>query len=167
MSEEKKQEQEHVEQITLTRDMILSQRDELTIEEVELSPRNIGGKMVSVKVYVREMTGTEKDLWERSMRRVVTAPGGQKMGGKTDFELNLDDYKAKLACVTICDESGNLLFDLRDVKKISGMLSASNLEKIVNKAQEINAISEQDKEELLGNLEQELNEDSNSDSAES
>lgn len=158
---------EKVERITLTRDMILAQRDELQVEEVILTPRKMGGKLVPVSVWVREMTGTEKDLFERSMRKRISTPGGAGSGiGGSDFELNLDNYKAKLACVTVCDESGNLLFDLRDIQKISGQLSASNLEKIVNTAQAVNAISEKDKEELLGNLEQDLIDNSTSDSAE-
>lgn len=146
------------EKIVLTREMLLEQRDELKIERVELSRGY---------VYVREMTGKEKDIWERSMMRRVTIPGqaGNQMQA-TQYETTLEDYKGKLAVVTVCDESGNLLFDMRDVKKLSAQLSASNLEKIVEKAQEINAISQKDKDEILGNLEQDLKDNSTSDSVE-
>lgn len=129
-------------QVFLTREMLLETRDELKIEKVEIS-RGI--------VFVREMSGREKDLWERSMMKRVNVPGQKNIA--VSYETTLEDYKGKLAVVTMCDESGNLLFDMRDVKKLSMQLSATNLEKIVEVAQKINAISDKDKEEILGNLE--------------
>lgn len=140
-------------QVFLTREMILDTRDELKIEKVELT-RGI--------VFVREMSGEEKDIWERSMMKRVQAPGAKE----ATYETTLDHYKAKLAVVTMCDEHGNLLFDMRDIRKLSKMMSASNLEKVVEAAQAINAISQKDKEEILGNSEADQQDNSTLGSAE-
>lgn len=128
----------------LSGEMLLETRDELRIEKVDLVD-----KFGEVRgfVFVREMSGKEKNVWERSMMKKVITPGGTG----NEYETTLEDYKAKLACVTVCDELGNLQFDMRNVQKLSLQLSATNLEAIANKAQEVNAISQKDKEEILGN----------------
>jgi nitrate reductase NapAB chaperone NapD len=151
---EKKEEKKEI-QIELTREMLLEQRDTLKIEQVQLSRG---------AVYVREMTGTEKDIWERSMMKRIANPDPN---ANVEYETTLEDYKGKLAVVTLCDRHGNLLFTMRDVKKLSSMMSASNLEKVIEVAQEINGISQKDKKEILGNLEAGQQEDSSSGSASS
>lgn len=131
--------------IILTREMLLETRDTLKLEPVVLTRGT---------VYVREMTGKEKDIWERSMMKRVSVPGGAQVAGQqTQYETTLENYKGKLAVSTLSDENGNLLFDMRDVAKLSSMMSASNLEKVVEAAQKINAISEADKKDILGNSE--------------
>jgi hypothetical protein len=82
------------------------------------------------------------------------------------YETTLEDFRAKLAVVTVCDEKGDLVFEPGDVKNLSKMMSASNLEKIVETAQRLNAITTADKEEILKNSEADLNDSSNSDSVE-
>jgi len=82
------------------------------------------------------------------------------------YETILEDFRAKLAVVTVCDEKGDLVFEPGDVKNLSKMMSASNLEKIVETAQRLNAITTADKEEILKNSEADLNDSSNSDSVE-
>jgi hypothetical protein len=139
--------------VFLTKEMLL-QRDDLKIEKVELSKGF---------VYVREMTGHEKDIWEQSMLK--QKPSGDRNRIMT-YETTLEDFRAKLAVVTVCDEKGDLVFEPGDVKNLSKMMSASNLEKIVETAQRLNAITTADKEEILKNSEADLNDSSNSDSVE-
>lgn len=126
----------------------------LAIKEVEIS---IG------TVLVREMTGYEKDVWEQSLMR--QAPQGNK-DGVTKMNLNLENFRAKLAVCTMCDESGKLLFNMNDMITLSKALKASDMEKIVEAAQEINGISDKDKDEMLKNSEADPEESSNSSSAE-
>lgn len=135
--------------LQLTRDLLL-QKDELKIEKVELT-RGC--------VYVREMTGKEKDIWEQSMLKQT------KVGNKMEYETTLDDFRAKLCVVTVCDETGKLLFEPKDVKVLNSAMSASNIEKIVAMAQKLNAITEEDKKELLKNSEADQEGSSNSGSA--
>jgi len=136
--------------VLLNREMLL-QKDDLKIEKVELSKGY---------VFVREMTGHEKDVWEQSMLKQKT------VNGKVEYETSLDDFRGKLAVITVCDAEGNLLFKPEDFRLLNKSMSASNLERIVNAAQKLNAISEKDRDEILKNSEADLEEGSNSSSAE-
>lgn len=141
------------EMVLLTREALL-QKDDLKVEKVELS-RGF--------VFVREMTGHEKDVWEQSMLK--QKPQGNKNKG-VEYETTLEDFRAKLAVVTVCDADGNLIFKPEDVKVLNKMMSATNMERIVTAAQKLNAISEQEKEELLKNSEADQTDSSNSNSVE-
>ena len=141
------------ESVFLTRESILETRDVLDIKKVELSRGH---------VFVREMTAYEKNVWEQSLLKKTTGGNSGVNGG---YETTLDNFRAKLAVNTICDDKGKLLFNMKDVYKLSSMLSASNLEKIVDEAQTLNAITEEDKDEILKNSEAEGADNSNSDSA--
>lgn len=122
----------------LTRDQLL-QKDELLKEKVMLNEAN------DEFVYVRQMTAHEKNIWEMSqLQRTGT-------GKNLAYNVVLDEYRAKLAVVTICDEEGNLLFKPTDFDLLSNAMSAAKLEKIVDVAQRLNAITEEDKEELTKN----------------
>jgi hypothetical protein len=130
----------------------LLKRDELTIKKVEFSNGDF--------VYVREMTGRERDTFERSLLKEVKGKNGE-----VDYQRNLEDFRAKLAASTLCDENGNLLLKFNEHPKLSQSMSASRLEKIVNVAQKINSISEEDKEGLVKNSEGGQKGNSTSDSA--
>lgn len=122
----------------LTRDQLL-QKEELQKEKVVLNEAN------DEFVYVRQMTAHEKNIWEMSqLQRTGT-------GKNLAYNVVLDEYRAKLAVVTICDEEGNLLFKPTDYDLLSNAISAAKLEKIVDVAQRLNAITEEDKEELTKN----------------
>lgn len=141
------------EMVLLTREALL-QKDDLKVEKVELSKGY---------VFVREMTGHEKDVWEQSMLK--QKPSGNKNKG-VEYETTLEDFRAKLAVVTVCDADGNLLFKPEDAKVLNKMMSASNMEKIVAVAQRLNAISQEEKEEILKNSEADQTDNSNSSSVE-
>ena len=96
-------------------------------------------------VFVRQMTAHEKSVWEISQ---VEKSG---VGKKTSYDFTLDDYRAKLAVVTICDEKGVLLFQPEDYNELSANISAFKLEKIVDVAQKLNTITEEDREEIVKN----------------
>jgi len=120
----------------LDKKMLLS-KEELEVVKVDLGKGDF--------VYVRQMTGRERDKFEQSLiKENKNAEGG--------FEKALDDFRAKLAVVTVCDENGNLLLSISDASTLSQNMSARRLEAIVNKAQEMNKITEEDKENLVKNL---------------
>jgi len=114
-------------------------------------------------VYVRQMYGRERDAFESSMLKKTK----DAKGNVTSVETVLDDFRAKLAVMTLCDEEGKALLQPSDYAVLSMSISAKRLEKIVNKAQEINAITEQDKEGILKNSVAGQAGNSSSDSAES
>jgi len=125
----------------------------LAIEKVELGE--------GAYVFVRQMTGRERDQWEQSLMKEVKTKKG--MG---EFVRSLEDFRAKLAVHTVCDEHGVNLLKPNDAALLSMNMGAARLELIVNKAQELNKITEEDKEDLVKNLERGQSEDSTSDSPE-
>ena len=117
----------------------LLKKEELEIKEVDL------GK--GEAVHVRQMTGRERDTFEQSLIKKTKNAAGHVTG----FEQATDDFRAKLAVCTVCDEKGILLLKPVDYPLLSQNMSAARLERIVNVAQKLNAISEEDKEELVKN----------------
>jgi len=113
-------------------------------------------------VYVRQMTGRERDNFEQSLIKETR----DAKGNITGYDRALGDFRAKLAVCTVCDENGKSIFIPGDAAQLSQNMSAARLEKIVNAAQKINAISEEDKEALVKNSVADLEDNSNSGSAE-
>lgn len=138
----------------LNRDALLK-KEKLEVVKVELGNGNF--------VYVKQMTGGERDKWEQSLLRPVKDGKGLVTG----FESVTENFRAKLCVVTVCDEKGALLLAPKDYITLSNSMGAAKLEKIVNAAQKLNAITEEDKEEILKNSEVAQGDNSNSDSAES
>jgi hypothetical protein len=127
--------------------------DELKKEKVEFDDGNF--------VYVREMTAHEKNTWEHSLYKTVKGPkGGQ------DMQMDLSDYNSKLAVCTLCGEDGKLLFSFNEYKQLGQKMSAAKMDKIVEVAQRINGITDEEKENLLTSSEDDQNDNSNSGSAE-
>lgn len=116
----------------------LLKKEELKIVKVELGQDEF--------VYVRQMTGRERDRFEQSLIKEV-----KDKKGNTTYEKATDDFRAKLSVCTVCDETGVLLFDYSDYETLSLHMSAARLERIVNEAQELNKISEVDRENLTKN----------------
>lgn len=131
----------------------LLKKEDLKIEKVDLG----NGEFV----YVRQMSAREKDQFEMSLMKPVYDDSGNLIR----MEQTLEDFRAKLAVNTICDEKGNLILLPDDYVLLSKNISAAKLEKIVNVAQRLNRITEKDKEELVKNSEQGPVDDSLSDSA--
>jgi len=128
-----------MEKKVLTRDDLLK-KDTLEIVEVDLG---------DAIVFVRQMTGHERDGFEQSL---LTKKKDNK-GNVIAIEQATEDFRAKLAVQTVCDEKGDLLFKRDDYLRLSMNISAAKLEKIIEVAQRINAIGEKDKEELIKNSE--------------
>lgn len=131
--------------------MQLFAKDTLKTEKVVLGTTMVtpvnGGKSTTEEdyVFVRQMTGHEKNIWEMSQLKQSGA------GKNTQYNVTLDEYKAKLAVCCVCDEKGELLFEQEDYKKLSNNISAAKLEKIVDVAQRLNTITEEDREVLTKN----------------
>lgn len=96
-------------------------------------------------VYVREMTGREKDDFEQSLIKYDEKD-------PSSYERSLKDFRAKIAVFTMCDENGNLLLEYRDYEVLSQHMSAKRLGLIVDAAQALNKISEEEKKRLLKNF---------------
>jgi hypothetical protein len=109
--------------------------------------------------FVRQMTGRERDRFDQSLMNEK-----KDRKGNTTYERNLNDFRAKLAVCTLCDGEGQNLLEWGDYKTLSMNMSAARLEKIVSEAQELNRITDEDKENLVKNSEEVQEEDSGFDS---
>ena len=133
---------------TLDREALLK-KEKLEVVKVDLGKDEF--------VFVKQMTGRERDSFERSLfvfdkdNKVTT---------------RMNDFRAKLAVCTLCNENGEALLKFEDYDLLSRNMSAARLEKIVNVAQKLNAITEEDKEALVKNFEVGQADNSNSASAE-
>ena len=117
---------------------MLLEKQSLEIRKVELDKDYF--------VFVRQMTGRERDCFEQSLFNF-----GKDEAGQETFTRAMQDYRAKLAVNTICDEQGNILLEPADAEMLSTNMSAERLEKIINVVQKINHISAADKESLVKN----------------
>lgn len=138
---------------TLSRSSLLA-KEELEKVQVDLGKGEF--------VYVRQMTGRERDNFEQSLIKEKKNAKGEIVS----YDRALGDFRAKLAVVTCCDEEGKALFLPDDYSLLSQNMSAKRLELIVNAAQKLNAISEEDKEALVKNSNPEVEDNSNSVSVE-
>lgn len=131
----------------LTRDAIFAVSDIVT-EYVEI-PEWKGG------VYVRSMTGKERDEFEESImvdKRERTKGGGTRL----TRQASLSNFRAKLAARVTYDADGNRLFTDADIPRL-GTKSSGALQRIVKKAQELSGMTDEDVEDMV----EELGEDRN------
>lgn len=113
----------------LTRDQILAAAD-IRIEEVKVP--DWGGS-----VFVKGMSGAERDRFEASI--IVQR-------GKTQ-SFNLNNVRAKLCSLTICNEQGDPVFTEQDVAALSAK-SASALQTVFAVAQRLSGLGDDDVKEL-------------------
>ena len=86
---------------TLTKEQLLT-KDKLELKQVDLGD--------DFCVYVRQMTGKDRDAFEQSVIKEKRNNKGQVEG----YDTVLEGFRTKLIVFTACDEQGNLLFDLRE-----------------------------------------------------
>ena len=131
----------------MTKDRILSAQEILTAKDLPVEKLSIpewGGF-----VYVRPMTGAERDQMEGAIQ---AAPDDEKF----------NNLRALTASMCLVDSTGTRMFSMKDVADL-GSKSASALDRIFAKVQEINKLTSKDVEELMGNSSTIQSEDSNSD----
>ncbi len=114
----------------LSKDALTAAAGKLPVERVDLP--EIGGH-----VFVRGMSGVERDAWERSL---VVGKGRRR-------DYNLDNVRARLAARTICDENGVRSFGDDDAEML-GKIRVDCLNRIFEVAQRLSGVSDDDVEEL-------------------
>ena len=131
--------------LILNRQLILDAIDQ-KIEQVEVP--EWGGT-----VFVRSLNGTERDAYETEMVRFGT-------DGKPK-EVRLQNMRAKLCALTICDETGNRLFSDKDVDAL-GEKNAAVLQKVFGVAQRLSGLTKRDMIELADGLKKDQSDGSTS-----
>lgn len=129
----------------LGRNQILDAKD-LQTEDVPVP--EWGGE-----VRIRMLTGEERDAYEASMVEL-------KKDGSA--KANRENVRARLLILCIVNEQGEQMFNRADIKLL-GRKSAKALERVINKVNEMNGISEKDIEELAEGFDSAPSEDSTSD----
>lgn len=117
----------------LSRDDILN-ADDLKSEAVKVPEWN-------GTVYIRTMTGEERDRFEASLVRM----DGVK------FEDITRNLRARLVCLTAVDKEGKSLFTLDDIEAVGGKNSKA-LDRLYDVAERINGLTDKDVEDLEKNL---------------
>ncbi len=126
----------------LTRDQVIqaSRREKVQVDVTEWGPIGDDGTPIPTFVFVRELSGREKDEFEAGL---VTIKGRKQ-------KMNLDDLRARMAVLVCCDENSNRIFEPADVEWLTHK-SVRPLTRIYNAAKELNDMSDEDEEELLKN----------------
>ena len=137
---------------------LLDRNKLLKKEDLEIVKVDLGNDEF---VYVRQMTGRERDRFEQTLVKEV-----KDKKGNVTYEKTTEDFRAKLVVCTVCDGGGKLLFDVSDASMLSQNMSAAKLEKIMQHAQKLNKIMEDEKEELVKNSDAAESGNSTSDSVE-
>lgn len=128
----------------LTRGQILAADDRKT---VPVSVPEWGGD-----VLVRSLTGAERDKFEEGLQTV--------RGNKT--KRNLKNFRARLVALCVVNEQGELLFSPPDIDALGGK-SVAALQRVFNKCNELNGMSDEDIEELTQDFDEAADEASTSD----
>jgi hypothetical protein len=110
--------------MTLTREEILATQD-LRRERVEVPEWGLDAEGKPAAVYVRTMTGTERDRYQLSL---------QPREGNLD---NLDNFRSRFLAFCICDETGRRLFADNDGELVGGK-SARALDRLWEAANIVN-----------------------------
>jgi len=93
------------------------------------------------EVLVKGLTGSQRDWLEMSIF-------AEKKGNSSN--ANMRNFRAKLASLTVCDESGERLFTEKDIEALSAK-SAVALQKVFNVAQRLSGLTAEDAEQLTKN----------------
>ena len=96
------------------------------------------------EVYVRGMSGQERDEFEASIVQM-------RAGQEAPQALNMKNVRAKLASLTICDETGKRLFSENDIGEL-GKKSASALQRVFEVAQRLSGLGDDAVAELAGEM---------------
>jgi hypothetical protein len=128
---------------------LLNKHDIMTVDDLkteEVPVPEWGGS-----VLVRTLTARERDEFE-----------GSTVDKKTG-KPNLENFRAKLVSLCMVDENGKRLFESRADVAMLGNKSVAALQRVFNKAQELNGFSEEDVEELTEDFDGDPDEQSTSD----
>ena len=132
----------------------MSMRDEiLAAQDLPLTKVDIDAPGWPKAVWLRVMTGTERDAYEE----------GQVNRNGKDVRLNLANFRAKLLCMTLVQEDGQRIFNDIDAAAL-GKKSSAVLDKLYTVACRVNGLGAKDVEELTKNSDSATSGDSTSDS---
>ena len=118
----------------LTKEAIL-QAEDLVIEKVTVPQWN-------GDVFIRVMSASARDKFDKGNL------------SKTDdgYEANFDNVRARLVCLTACDEKGNPIFNNGDAEQL-GLKNGEAVDLLAQVARWLNKLDKKDVEEAIKNSE--------------
>lgn len=120
----------------LTGDQIRQRARETKIRRAKIHVPDLGGD-----IYVRGMSGTERDRLEERFR----VRNGRRAG-----QVDLRNFRAMMTCRVVVDAHGNRLLNDGDADVI-GNLPSGALDQIIAKCNELSGMTEEEAEDL-GNV---------------
>ena len=121
----------------------MSLRDQF-LKKVEVPVSKVEVPEMGLTVYVKGMTAKERTQFEVGM---------MTNGKKSLRKMQL--FRELLVIKCCCDENGNLLFTKDDIDQI-GELPATIIERIVDEAQAVSGMKDEDVEGMVGNSDDSL-----------
>jgi hypothetical protein len=120
----------------LTRDALLKRKETLkqSLKREKVTLRNL-------EVYIREVTGNEKEVLDSS----CLSTNEIKQDGKVDMKFDHSFYTEKLLAISLCDEKGNTVFQFEDYKIIGDCFSTSEVTQLTKVAQRLNGLTDLEK----------------------
>jgi len=94
-------------------------------------------------VYMRALTGDERDDWEASILAEPDKKGNRK--------VIMKGARARLCALATCDAGGAPLYTMQDAPQL-GRLNAQALARCFDVGTRLSGLTEDDMEELMGNL---------------
>lgn len=119
--------------------MTLNREDILKVKDIRVERLFVpewGGE-----IFVKGLTGAERDNFESS---IISMRG-------TKQKIDMENVRAKLAALSICDEEGSRMFAATDALALA-QKSASALQRIFIVAQRLSGLTEADVNELTEEL---------------
>jgi hypothetical protein len=114
-------------------------------KEAILAAEDLPRELVNVpewggEVYVRTMSGTDRDSFETSLIARSDAESGADTGSVAGAgSTRMDNVRARLVALALCDTDGVRLFDDADIVAL-GRKSARALDRVFAVAQRLNGI---------------------------
>ena len=123
-----------------TRDQILG-ADDLGYEDITVP------EWGDIVVRIRELTGTERGIFEKSISKVSSNPDGT-----TNVELEAQNLRVQLCALTMVDGDNKRLFADHEVYKL-GDKSAKALQRVFDVSAKLSGISDDSVEDAVGESE--------------
>lgn len=115
---------------------VVSLRDRIRAKQDLATPEPVEVPEWGETVYVKAMTGLQKEKYVESIRKVTGA------GKKQKVEMVLQQSGARLVVQTCCDADGVLLFTPADVAWLSEK-SAVALQRVIDAASRLNGLNDE------------------------
>ena len=123
---------------TQKKEVVLGRDDLLKKQKLKIKKVDLGEGEVA---YVRELYGKERDEFDRSL--VIEE---KDESGETFMKSNLENIRAKLVALTLCNSQGKSIMTVDDAPVLAENMSAKRLALLGEASENLNRVSEEERE---------------------